>query len=479
MKKTTVLTILTIVIMSAATTVIHAQTEAKRKAVVEQWDKKNIRKASGMATDKSKDFLKVPDNYIGKLKVTMAKAVPEIDFAPVRGLHPEFFPDDNKGNWTQWAEVTKGPNGCFYMSAGDHRCKDAQIYITEYDPVKKEQRNVVNVGKLFGWKKGQYVDGKIHGRMDILPDGTLVAATWLGSSIKPEWRDHGYVNGGSLLTYNIYTGMAKNHGIPFMGDSWPYHSIDTQTGVLMAIGHHRNFMAYDVINDRLLYGGYPSDGINWNSRNMLLDELTGLVYATDTKIAHNFTPDNDEYRFVSFDQRTNEFARLECSVPVNPVTGKCSNLRAYSARRTAEGFFWCFNYQGTLFKFYPDEDRTELVGVNWDESGVYVGSMAMSPKCRYLYYVPGSSTGSHPWGTPVVQYDTVNDTKKAIAFLGGFYHDNYGYLPGGTFGIELSADGSLLVIQTNGSFGPPKEKGGSSGCPAIFAVHIPDSERME
>ncbi len=478
MRKTFGFLCVMIVLGSITCRAAFSATESERMAEVEKWDKKGLRHSTGMATDASKVFLKVPEKYPGKRDFVMAKTVPEVDFAPIRGLHPEVFPEDNTGYWTQWGEVTKGPNGCYYMSSGDHRCKDGQVYITEYDPVKKDQRNVVDVSKICGWKKGQYVDGKIHGSRDIMPDGTLVAATWLGSPIKQDWLDHGYVNGGYLLTYNVFTGMAKNHGIPFMGDSWPYHSIDTQTGIIMAIGHCKNFMAYDVINDKLLYGGIPPDGIIWNSRGMLLDELTGLVYSTDTTVDHNFKADDEGHVFVSYDQRTNNFARLKCSIPANPVTGKYSNLRAYTARRTPESFFWCFDYQGTMFKFYPDEERTELVGVNWDESGVYVATMSMSPQNRYLYYVPGSSTGDHKWGNPVVQYDTLTGQKKVIAFLNNFYHDSYGYMIGGTFGIELSEDGSLLVIQTNGRFGPRKE-GGSSGQPAIFAVHIPEKERIE
>ena len=455
----------------------RALTEEERKAQVEEWDKKNLRHATGMATDTSEDVLKIPGDYPGKRDFVVAKTAPTIDFAPIRGLHLEYFPEDNKGNWSQWGEVTKGPNGCFYMDSGDHRCKNAQVYITEYDPVKKVQRNVVDVGKVCGWRKGQYVDGKIHGRMDILPDGTLVAATWLGRDVRQDDLDHGYVPGGYLLTYNVFTGMAKYHGVPFPGDSWPYHSIDRQTGVMMAVGNYGNFMAYNVLEDRLLYGGQPAEGVRWNTRAMLLDELTGCVYGTNTVVYHSSTPDNNEYNFVCYDQRTNLFSHLACTIPANPVTGLCTNLRAYSARRTPEGFFWCFDYQGTMFKFYPDEEKTELVGVNWDESGVYIATMAMSPACRYLYYVAGSSTGAIKWGIPVIQYDTVTGTKKVIAFLYRYYHDTYGYKTGGTFGIELSADGSLLVIQTNGRFGP--RSAGSSGQPGIFAVHIPESERPE
>jgi hypothetical protein len=78
---------------------------------------------------------------------------------------------------------------------------------------------------------------------------------------------------------------------------------------------------------------------------------------------------------------------------------------------------------------------------------------------------------------PVVQYNTETGEKKVLAWLHDYYHEKYGYKAGGTFGIELSEDGSLLVIQTNGNFGPYDSS--ALDYPAIFAVHIPESERRE
>ena len=422
-----------------------------------------------MVTDTSRECLTIPGYYKGKENFIVVKEPPRIDFAPIRGLIPEFFPDDNHGLWSQWAEVTKGPNGCFYMTSGDHRVKDGHVYITEYNPVKNKQRIVVDVGKLCGWKKGQYVDGKIHGRMDIMPDGTLVAATWIGVPLKQEYLDYGWC-GGYLLTYNINSGMAEYLGIPFVGDSWPYHSMDTQTGVLMAVGDGYNFMAYDVRKRKLLYGGIPPDGIKWCKRATLLDEATGMLYSTDNSTAENV--------LVTYNQRMNRFDRLNCNVPSNPVTGKSSSMRAYTAKRTPDGVFWCMDSQGSIFTFKPDQEATEFVTVNWDTAGVYTTSVAMSPGFRYVYYIPGAHGKSFQWGAPVVQYDTRTDRKKVIAFLHPYYHKTYGYICGGTFGIELSDDGSSLVIQMNGKFGPLNVDSGF-GNPAIFVVHIPESERRE
>ena len=467
MKRQSVFLTLVCLLCVLIAAVAFAETEAERKERVAKWDKLNVRYAIGVETDSSKELIKIPEGYPGKRDFVMAKKVPTVDFAPIRGLNPEFFPDDNKGIWTQWGEVTKGPNGCYYMASGDHRCKNGRVIITEYDPVKKEQRNVVDVGKICGWKENQLVHGKIHGRMDIMPDGTLVAATWNGAPIKQEWLDNGYVKGGHLLTYNIFTGVADYHGIPFYGDSWPYHSVDTQSGVIMAVGAYYNFMAYDVRKRKLLYGGMPPDGIKWCLRGMLLDKETGMVYSTDEA--------SDTHQFVSFDQRTNNFRHLDCSPPVNKTTEKIEKIRAYTARRTPDGVFYCIDQKGGLFKFRPDDETSESMGLNWN-NGVYTTSMAMDSQFKYLYYVPGSHSNAMNLGTPVVQYNLASGEKKVIAFLGPYYHDKYGYAMSGTFGIELSLDDSLLVIQMNGGFDADPHKSKWEH-PAIFSIHIPEEER--
>lgn len=457
---------------------VQGETEAKRRERVENWDLQNLRTTPGFRTIITEDMLQIPKGYPGPQDFTIAATPPTIDFALIHGIHPEFFPqpvttwpDQRKGTWSNWAEVTKSPAGKFYMATGDHRVQNAQVFITEYDPADRAQRVVVDVDKACGWKRNQYVHGKIHGRMDILPDGTLVAATWQGNPIKQEWIDHGYIRGGYVLTYNTNTGRVNSHGIPFHGDSWPCYAVDQQAGTLLAVGNYFQFMSYEVPTRTLRYGGHPPDSITWGRRAMLLDQVTGKVYSTDEGTAG--------YRFVSFNPSTNAFRQLDCAVPKNPVTGKRSRLRAYTAHRTLGDLFYCMDQEGTLFKFSPDREAVEIIDVNWGKSGVYTVSMALSPGERYLYYLPGANGQFTEQGTPVVQYDLHTGTKKVLAFLGPYIHRNYGYITEGTYGIELSRDGSLLVVQMNGLFGPDWRKRGRYEHPSIFAIHIPESEREE
>ena len=108
-------------------TVVFSANGPEERERVEKWDKKNIRYTTGVVTDTSKEFIKIPADYPGKMDFTVAKKAPTIDFTPIRGLYPEFFPEDNDGLWSHWGEVTQGPNGCFYMATGYHRSKDSRL----------------------------------------------------------------------------------------------------------------------------------------------------------------------------------------------------------------------------------------------------------------------------------------------------------------------------------------------------------------
>jgi len=136
------------------------------------------------------------------------------------------------------------------------------------------------------------------------------------------------------------------------------------------------------------------------------------------------------------------------------------------------------SHNGTLFKFFPEKDRVEAVGINWGKEGSYIANLALSPKGRYLYYIPNAGFAAYQLGTPIVQYDIRKGRKKVLAFLYEFYMDKYGYNPAGTYGIELDEKGESLFVYMNGEF-TTRERAMACGRPSICHVHIPVSERME
>ncbi|MFC1693338.1 hypothetical protein ACFL1R_07530 [Candidatus Latescibacterota bacterium] len=453
------------------------KTPEERREYEQKYDKLNIINKAEMRSDTSKDFNTIPSDYPEVKDFDVSKSLTTIDFAIVQGLDPFYLVRHPKGNgiYGGWGDVTRGPDGCFYFSIGNHRSYGgATAYIIRYDPSTKTQKIVLDSQKLIGWTDDEFGEGKFHGDPDIDPGGDMWLLTFFGPYPTQEELDKGIYRGGYLVYYNIFTGKSENLGIPLEGESWPYHCYDWERGVVFGVGELKGMViAYDTRARKMIYGGCPPPDIHWPSRNNLLDRETGKIYATNSK-----SRDQESYHFVSWERQNNKFTIMKCETPKNPITGKSGSLRAYTKKKDDDGAFWCFDRNGTLFKFYPEEDRTELVGVNWGKSGKYMANMRFSPGKRYIYYVMDAATDASEYGTPVVQYDTKTNRKKVIAFLNDFCLGKYGYSPGGTYGFELDEKGESIFFYTNGRF-TTKEKGSGYGRPAIFHVHIPESERIE
>jgi len=140
-------------------------------------------------------------------------------------------------------------------------------------------------------------------------------------------------------------------------------------------------------------------------------------------------------------------------------------------RKFFNGWYYWATLNGTLFKFRPDGPdgpQFETVGVTWDQ-GRDTLQIAMSPKGRYLYYQPKK------YPSPVVQYDVKTGRKKAICWFQDYFFEKYGYWMGSqVYGMNISKDGSFLVINMNGTFAG---KNRSFGHPALAVIEIPRSER--
>ena len=454
---------------------LSAQTKPQKpdqRALDLQYDKLKILHKAEMQTDTAPEFISIPSDYPEVKDFDVAKTPPAIDFAIVQGLNP-FYLDDS-GIYGGWGAITEGPDGCFYFSIGNHRSYGGTAYMIRYDPAAKSQKIVIDSQKVCGWKPNEFGDGKFHGDPDIAPNGDMWLLTFFGPyPTQQEW-DSGKYHGGHIVKFNIFSGKAEDLGIPLEGGSWPYHTWDWERGVLFGVTEVNNYIiAYDTKARKTIYGGSPGLNINWYSRANLIDRETGKIYAT------NSVKDQTEgHKIVCWERLNNKFTIMKSETPKNPETGKSGALRAYTKRKDADGAFWCFDFYGSMFKFYPAQDKTEFVGMNWGKTGKYTSNICMSPKGRYLYYIPGADTNAYTYGTPVVQYDMKTNRKKVIAFLNDFYLKKYGYSPGGTYGIALDKKGETFFFYMNGKF-TTKEKGSGYGRPSLFHLHIPAEERKE
>ncbi|MHB9028255.1 MAG: hypothetical protein ACYC9O_05765, partial [Candidatus Latescibacterota bacterium] len=272
-------------------------------------------------------------------------------------------------------------------------------------------------------------------------------------------------------SYHVRTGEARNRGMPLPGNTLAEITLDTKRGMLFAAGEFSSVLCLDVVRNNTVFAGVPPNGWRWFKRASLLDE-NGKFWSTDSA--------DSLRRFLSYDPRANRFERHELAAPENPWSNMPQDLRAFTERRAMDGAYWCITYNGAMFRFRPEKPAAELSGVNWDR-GRYTSSMAMNPSGRYLYYMPGGTKmqNANEYG-PLVQFDIKTGKKKVLAWLVDYYYEKYGYWVGGTYGLEISADGSFLVILMNGAFRLRDDLHDYAyEYPALFVVNIPAAERPE
>jgi hypothetical protein len=440
--------------------------EQERMALNQKFDHLKIRQKKTFTVEQRAEFLRTPlsESPVGEFSV--ARVPPRVKLMILPDLDPEYFLDvKDPGDaymfaWANWAYVSRSQDNHFYFAASNHRGYGCQINIYEYVPARELVHRLVDVTKILGWTKDNYSDGKIHGHMGIMPDGTLWACTHFGPHPDDSWFANGY-RGSWMLSYNIYTRETRNWGIPIVGGNLATFHLDTQRGRLVGTGSLSNMvLCYDVLNKQVRFAGYPPKGWTWGPRTMLLDQETGKFWTVDM---------NDGYAFFSFDPEFNKFEHYDVRPPVNPMTQKTGFPRGHTDRPAIDGWYYWATIDGTLFRFRPEGAKgpeVQLVGTTWD-TGRDVLQMALDPGRRYIYYYPKENS-------PIVQYDVSTGKRKIIGWLQDFFFEKYGYCMGEVYGMEISSDGDYLVIVTNGTF---EGRGTYFGHPALLVVEIPAEER--
>ena len=177
---------------------------------------------------------------------------------------------------------------------------------------------------------------------------------------------------------------------------------------------------------------------------------------------------------------------------LDPVTGKTRKMSASfadspgmrcSSRESNDGFIYGVTHRtNRLFRYSPARDELKLLGSNW-LAGSYTTVCQLSPDEKYLYYLPGSHGGAFRDGTPVLQYHIASGRQKVLAFLAPAMEKQLGYVPAGTYGMKLSADGRTIYVNFNGHAAdgkrPAHMKPNGFGLCAFAAIHVPASERAE
>ena len=401
-----------------------------------------------VVTDTSEDFLKPPATAGLKEGVEIAKTPPAVDFM--------YYPDqDHLGKpWSVWGDGSTAGDK-YYSAIGDHHSPRGTAQIYEYDSSTRQLRLLVDVRKFLEGSdvlpEGMdYTPGKVHSRIDVGSDGWVYYATHRGSASTTN-DEHGYQGDWVFRTnpQTCQTEIVVAHPVP--KHCIPASVLDTERLIFYgstasgrdALAKGPQFFAYDVKNKKLLITA--PDGFK---RYAILSKSTGKVF----------------WNGKVYDPATNKIT------PSN-----APSVRSAS-RETAEGLVYgTTEHSARIWAFNVKTDELTDLGEGAVAGATYTTSMDVDPTGRYLYFIPGAHGGGARSGTPIIQFDVKNRTRKVIAFLAPFLAKKYGYTPDGTFGSALSPEGDKLYVTWNGKRIPGVR--GWDTC-ALTVIHIPASERQ-
>lgn len=458
-----------------------SQTELKQKEVAERLDKENLLYSSKVVIDSDPKMLVPPENIVRftDKDFAVAKTPPIVEFAIVP-VAPKFFA--GRGTWANWSQGTYDPRtGKFYSSVGDDGGYGARLHIVEYDPGAKKVRCLPEINKILGRNENQFSEGKIHGWLDFFESKDLQRphiwfCTYWADYPEPKEEEYatGY-DGGHIMSCDPVSNDFVDYGVPLVRASWPYHRVDIKRGIMYGVGMFGEFLAWDINTQKTKWAGHLPEGMRWWVRAIMVDYETGMVFTS------NYVDADSQKHLIKYDPHKNRFFKLEAHVPPNSKTGTYDHLRAHTRTRGPDGLYYAVTYSGEMFTFDPETEKAVDIGLNWPGEQRYTTSMDRSPGGRYVYYLPGAHGMGYRDGSPIVQYDTKTGTKKVLAFLFPYYHERYGYIPGGTFSIKLDDRGERLFILWNGAFAeiPKENKSEAFGTCAVMLVTIPESERIE
>jgi hypothetical protein len=225
---------------------------------------------------------------------------------------------------------------------------------------------------------------------------------------------------------------------------------------------------FDLAKREWIYKSAPD--ANVADRNMAMDR-NGAIYFN-----------GKEDKLWKYDPKTHEIASTGIGFPKQKVGDKETQPTMRSSTIQAKNG-WIYGTTmnpGRLFRFHPQKNKIEMLGPDFG-TGEYTTVTELSPDQHFVYYLPGGHGSAVGIGAPVVQYDIARNKRKVLAFLRGPIEKELGYVPGGTYGIKISADGSTLYANLNGhardDIRPQQMRANGFGLTAFAAIHIPSSER--
>jgi sugar lactone lactonase YvrE len=430
----------------------------------------------GTATVESTSLLEVPKSVAelaqqeGSAKFVVAKTPPKVQIA----LHDQLGENAaTRRLWSSWGDIALAKDGSVYCAIGDHGNDvggDARCFLYRWNPRDATLQQVVDMNRVVPPKAGQPAWSKVHAKIDEGPDGLIYFSCTLNDGNRAKLPTYGFHEGfpgGQVYRYDPATGQTSVFTSLPTRRCTATSLLDTSRHLWwcnLEAGEGNALWCLDLKTGKPVYQG--EDGSVGFNRNFALGN-DGAIYFNGPAIG-----DNGPLLKLNLADKT---ARKTNTVFQGSPGMRCTT------RETKDGQIYGITHKtNQLFRYDTRQDELEMLGHDW-LAGSYVAVCELSPDEKYVYYLPGAHGKAWNDGTPVLQYDIAKRQQKVIAFLAPMLDRELEYVPGGTYGIKLSADGSVLYVNFNGHpsdrWRPAKMKPIGFGLTSFAAIHIPASER--
>jgi sugar lactone lactonase YvrE len=426
----------------------------------------------GTVTLKTDRFLDVPEVVTtagkkeGAAPFIVAKTVPEIDLAYHRNLGSNAV---SRRLWSSWGDICLASDGRVYVGIGDHGDDlggDARCFLYRWDPTRKVLEHVVDMNEVVPPQKGQPAWSKMHAKIDEAPDGAILFCCTLNDGNRagqPAYKWTERLPGGQLYRFDPKTGKTSVLADLPAKRCTATSLLDRERQIWwcnLEAGTGNALWGLDLRTKKPVF--QADDGSMGFNRNFALARDGSIVFNGKDSVLWRYDP-------------------AKKTIAATKSAFKNSPGMRSSSRESKDGWIYGTTHSsGQLFRYKPSEDKLEALGPAW-LTGDYVTVMELSPDERFLYYLPGAHGSAVKSGTPVIQYEIATGKRKVLAFLAPAFEKEHDFVPAGTYGVKISADGETLYINFNGHAGdrtrPRTMKPNGFGLCGFAAIHIPKSER--
>jgi hypothetical protein len=370
--------------------------------------------------------------------------------------------------WSSWGDICVATDGSVYCAIGDHGDDaggDARCFVYRWDTQRKRLEQIVDMHKLVPPRPGQPAWSKVHAKIDEGPDGKIYFSCTLNDgnrASKPNYNWNDNLPGGQIYRYDPQTGRAEVFANLPPKRCTATSLLDRQRNIWwcnLEAGEGNALWGLDLSTRQPVFQA-PDGSMGFN-RSFALARDGSLYF-------------NGEAAIWRLDPKAGKLTPTRSQFAGSP------GMRSASHESQQGYLYGTTQATNQLFRYAPAKDELVMLGPTWLK-GEYTTVMLLSPDERFLYYLPGSHGGAFKSGTPVIQYEIASGRRKVLAFLAAACEEQIGYVPAGTYGAKLSADGVTLYVNFNGHasdrWRPENMKPNGFGLCGFAAIELPAEER--